>query len=94
MKTGNTGVKSRPKTFINPKLETAMDDEDIFNIEEWKRAREELREELTSRNLAIPSFGKKNMANFIIYLLHRIDCLEGSCRGKYLHSPSSSLDRT
>ena len=71
-----------------------MDDEDIFNIEEWKRAREELREELTSRNLAIPSFGKKNMANFIIYLLHRIDCLEGNGREKYLHSPSSSLDRT
>ena len=56
-------------------METVMDEKE-FNIEEWRRAKAVLRGELESRNLKIPSFGKKNMANFIIHLLHQIDYLE------------------
>ena len=56
-------------------METVMDEKE-FNIEEWRRAKAVLRDELESRNLKIPSFGKKNMANFIIHLLHQIDYLE------------------
>jgi hypothetical protein len=76
MKTRNIGVKNKPKTFLNSKEETAMGDEDIFNIEEWRRTKAVLGAELESRNLKMQSFDKKNMANFIIYLLHRIDYLE------------------
>ena len=56
-------------------METVMDEKE-FNIEEWRHAKAVLRGELESRNLKIPSFGKKNMANFIIHLLHQIDYLE------------------
>ncbi len=76
MKTRNIGVKNKPKTFLNSKEETAMGDEDNFNIEEWERTKAVLGAELESRNLKIRSFGEKDMANFIIYLLHRIDYLE------------------
>ena len=57
-------------------LMEAVIDEKEFNIEEWRRAKALLRDELESRNLKIPSFGKKNMANFIIHLLHQVDYLE------------------
>ena len=74
---------------MKSKQETAMNNKDI-NIEEWRRAKEALKTELTSRNLTIPSFGKKNMANFIIYLLHRIDCLEGNERGGTAATPATT----
>ena len=56
-------------------METAMDEKE-FNLEEWRRAKALLRSELESRNLKIRGFGKKNMANYIIHLLHKIDYLE------------------
>ena len=68
-------------------METAMNEKYIdlmetsinkkkFYLEEWERTKAMLRSELESRNLKIPSFGKKNMADFIIHLLHQIDYLE------------------
>ena len=47
-----------------------------FYLEEWGNTKGMLRAELESRNLKIPSFGKKNMADFIIHLLHQIDYLK------------------
>ena len=68
-------------------METAMNEKYIdlmetpinkkkFYLEEWGRTKAMLRGELESRNLKIPSFGKKNMADFIIHLLHQIDYLK------------------
>jgi hypothetical protein len=51
-------------------------DEREFDIEEWRRTKALLKAELESRNLKVPGFGKKNMANFIIHLLHEVDYLK------------------
>ena len=51
-------------------------DEREFNIEEWRRTKALLKAELESRNLKVLGFGKKNMANFIIHLLHEVDYLK------------------
>ena len=72
-------------------IETVMDEKE-FNIEEWRRAKAVLRGELESRNLKIPSFGKKNMANFIINLLHKIDYLEE--KNSYLQEKSLNVSTT
>ena len=56
-------------------METSINEKNI-HIEEWEHTKARLGGELESRNLKIPSFGKKNMANFIIHLLHQIDYLE------------------
>jgi hypothetical protein len=87
MKTSKIEAKNKSKTFLSSKMETAMNEKYIdlmetsineknFHIEEWERTKAMLRGELESRNLKIPSFGKKNMADFIIHLLHQIDYLE------------------
>jgi len=55
--------------------ETSINEKN-FHIEEWECTKAVLRGELESRNLKIPSFNKKNMADFIIHLLHQIDYLK------------------
>ena len=67
------------ETAMNEKyidlMETSINEKNI-HIEEWEHTKARLGGELESRNLKIPSFGKKNMADFIIHLLHQIDYLE------------------
>ena len=72
-------------------METSIN-EKKFHIEEWERTKAMLRGELESRNLKIPSFGKKNMANFIINLLHKIDYLEE--KNSYLQEKSLNASTT
>ena len=71
--------------------ETSINEKN-FHIEEWERTKAMLRGELESRNLKIPSFGKKNMANFIINLLHKIDYLEE--KNSYLQEKSLNASTT
>ena len=77
MKTSKIEAKNKSKTFLSSKMETAMNEKYIdlmetsineknFHIEEWEHTKARLGGELESRNLKIPSFGKKNMADFII----------------------------
>ena len=72
-------------------METSINEKN-FHIEEWERTKAMLRGELESRNLKIPSFGKKNMANFIIHLLHQIDYLEE--KNSYLQEKSLNASTT
>ena len=72
-------------------METSINEKN-FHIEEWERTKAMLRGELESRNLKIPSFGKKNMANFIINLLHKIDYLEE--KNSYLQEKSLNASTT
>ena len=72
-------------------METSINEKN-FHIEEWERTKAMLRGELESRNLKIPSFGKKNMADFIIHLLHQIDYLEE--KNSYLQEKSLNASTT
>ena len=68
-------------------METSINEKN-FHIEEWERTKAMLRGELESRNLKIPSFGKKNMADFIIHLLHQVDYLKE--KNSYLNDKNLS----
>ena len=72
-------------------METSINEKN-FHIEEWEHTKARLGGELESRNLKIPSFGKKNMANFIINLLHKIDYLEE--KNSYLQEKSLNASTT